>query len=465
MAAVPEALQEEIVHENPTKIVWTLAWPVVALYSLQVVNNLLDTGFVGRLHPAAMTAHGASLPVVFLLFQVAFALSIAATALVSRAYGAEDHAQVKQANRQCLSLSILSGFLLAGVCALLALVIPNVIIPAHNEEARRLLAGYLTIYSLSLPALHIIQAFAGALRGVGDTKSPMTISGVQILLHIALNYILIFPPRHLSFGVTIPGAGLGLLGAAAAFAISAWLSALVYMAYSKRTVFGSLWRLARPRMEWIERILRIATPAAVMGVVRTGSLFVFMLVLARVPDASQALAAVRGGFAIESIMFMPGMGLSMAAATLVGQSLGMRRPERAERLAWTAAHHSAGVILALCIPIFAFAPQIAGTLIKSDPQIAQEMTVMIRFMCTTEVLFGYSMVMSGAMQGAGDTVRPMWISIVSLWGVRLPLAWILAITLAMGATGAWIAMALTQGLAGALGIWLFKRGAWKQVKV
>src|SRR5207244_9190274 len=126
------------------------------------------------------------------------------------------------------------------------------------------------------------------------------------------------------------------------------------------TIFGSLWRLARPTLQWTERIMKIAMPAALMGVIRTSALFVFIMVLKHVPDASQAVAAVRGGFSIEAIMFMPGMGLSMAAAALVGQSLGMGRPDRAERLGWTAGHYSGAVVLAISIPIFIFAPSIAG---------------------------------------------------------------------------------------------------------
>jgi putative MATE family efflux protein len=328
-----------------------------------------------------------------------------------------------------------------------------------------LMTRFVLIYGLSLPAQHVIQVFAGSLRGIGDTKSPMVISGLQIVLHMTFNFLLIFPPRTLSAGLRIPGADWGLAGAGAAFALSSWIAALVYLAFGSRTIFGSLWRFSRPKMTWVVRIARIAFPAGIMGIVRTAAMGVFMFVLRFVPDASEALAAVRGGFTIESIMFMPGLGLSMAAATLVGQSLGMGRPERAEKLGWTAGHYSALVVFCLSVPIFILAPSIAAALVPSDRQIAREMATMMRFMCTTEFLFGYSMVMSGALQGAGDTVRPMWISLISLWGLRLPLAFALALGLKLGASGAWMSMAFTQGIAGLLGMWFFKRGHWKSVRV
>ena len=464
MAVAAEVLEREVIRENATKIVWTLAWPAVALNSLAVINNLLDTGFVGRLEPAAITAQGASLVVVFLLFQVAFALGTAATALVSRAFGADDHNEVRLATKECLCISLLLGLGLTVVCALMGVVVPHIMIPANNPEAMRLMTTYVVIYGLSLPAQHIIQVLAGSLRGVGDTKSPMWFSGLQIVLHMTFNFLLIFPTRKV-LGVTVPGAGIGLAGAGCAFALSSWVSALVYMSYGRSTEFGSLWRLSKPTMEWLRRIVRIALPASIMGIVRTLAMGVFMFVLRFVPDASEALAAVRGGFTIESIMFMPGLGLSMAAAALVGQSLGMGKPERAEKLGWTAGHYSAFVVLCISIPIFIFAPAIANLLVPSDPQIAREMATMMRFMCTTEFLFGYSMVMSGALQGAGDTVSPMWITIISLWGLRVPLAFFLALPVGLGASGAWISMALTQGIAGLMGMWFFKRGGWKTVKV
>ena len=464
MAVASDALERDSLHENATKVVWSLAWPVVALNSLQVVNNLLDTGFVGRLDPAAITAQGASIAVVFLLFQVAFALGTSSTAIVSRSYGAGELHEARFANLECLSLSLIIGLCLTVVCAGMALVVPHVLIPADNPKAMEFMRAYVLIYGLSLPAQHVIQVFAGSLRGSGDTKSPMFFSGLQILLHMTFNFLLIFPTRHFG-GLTIPGANWGLAGAGAAFALSSWCSALAYVTYSKHTLFGSLWKLPRPTTQWAERILRIAWPAAIMGIVRTAAMGVFIFVLRFVPDASASEGAVRGGFTIESIMFMPGMGLSMAAAALVGQSLGMGLPSRAEKLGWTAGHYSGLVVLLISIPVFTFAPNIAFLLVPTDHQIAHEMATMMRFMCTTEFLFGYSMVMNGALQGAGDTIRPMWITIVSLWGLRVPLAFFLALGIGMGAAGAWLAMALTQGVSGIMGMWFFKRGHWKTVKV
>src|SRR5205085_4230347 len=125
---------------------------------------------------------------------------------------------------------VLIGLGLTAVCALMGLLVPHILIPANNPDAMHLMTIYVAIYGLSLPAQHTIQVLAGSLRGVGDTKSPMIFSGLQILLHMTFNFMLIFPTRKV-LGLTIPGADLGLAGAGLAFALSSWVSALVYLAY------------------------------------------------------------------------------------------------------------------------------------------------------------------------------------------------------------------------------------------
>ncbi len=459
--------------ERAHRVVWALAWPAVALNSLQVVNSLLDGGFVGHLDQASLVAYGGMTPVLFLMFSFAMSLATAATALVSRAYGAGDPAEYKMATRQSLSLSIVGGFLLSGICWVLAPWFASQLLPETATASVPLMAQFFQIYALGLPAIFVIQALAGSLRGVGDTRSPMVISGLQILLHIALNIVLIFPSRTWG-GMMIPGAGMGLAGAATALTASAWVSAIIYLSFAGKTRLGRQWDLGLPRPSWVTRVIRIAMPAAIMSVLRVGSLTAFQLVLTKVPDGESAIAALRCAFAIESMMFMPSFGLSMAASALVGQSLGMGKPDRAERLAWTAGHHAGFVTLVLALPIFIWAEAIAGTMLGDKQAVIEQAASLIRWLCVTEVMFAYAMVMVGAMQGAGDTKRPMWLTIICMWMLRVPMAYVMALPssvaifglgLGMGAVGAWIAMSVTQAIQGVLSIVYFKQGHWKQVKV
>jgi putative MATE family efflux protein len=465
MGTVDELAGAASLRENSAKVVWALAWPAVALNSLQVINNLLDIGFIGHLQTAAMTAYGAATVLVFLIFSLAMSLATGATALVSRAFGAERIEEFRTAARQSVSLALTFGAVFAGLGVLAIPIADWVLIPKGEHEASRLMWTYLLTYAAGVPAIYVIQALAGSLRGIGDTRSPMVISGIQILSHICLNYLLIFPPRVIPGGIRLPGFDLGLQGAALAFTLSATLSALIYLLYVHRTPLRDAWRLTIPGMNWTIRILRISIPAALMAVLRVASLGVFTGILASTSQGAIALAALRPGFAIESIMFMPSFGLAMAAAALVGQSLGMGQPDRAERLGWTAAHHAALVTLAVSIPIFLFADSIAGVVIEGKPEVTEQTALLLRYLCVTEIGFAYAMVLLSAMQGAGDTVRPMWITFICLWGLRVPMTWLLVFPFALGPAGAWMAMSVTQLLQGILGMAAFKQGRWKLKEV
>lgn len=460
--------------ENSLRIVWALAWPAVALNSMQVINALLDAFFVGHLSKESLTAYGGMTPVLFLMFSFAMSLGTAATALVSRAYGAQNIAEFKKAAKQNLSLSIIAGFLFLALCLAVAQPASRQLLPEQEQAAAGMMAEFFRIYALGLPAIFVIQCLAGALRGAGDTKSPMMISGLQIALHIVLNIVLINPPR-VWLGVTIPGADLGLMGAGWALSGSAWIAAIIYLLYSGKTQLGSQLKVQVPEREWLWRIVRIAIPATVMSFLRVASLTAFQLALKHVPHGGEAIAAIRPSFAIESIMFMPAFGLSMAAAALVGQNLGAGKPERAERLAWSAAHLGAVITLVLCGPIFFAAPWISLQLLGDKPVVVAESSTFLRYLCSTEVFFAYAMVLIGAMQGAGDTKRPLWITVINLWGIRVPLAYVLALApgavayvpvgMGLGATGAWIAMAVTQLTQGLTSIIAFKQGHWKISRV
>ncbi|RYG36096.1 MATE family efflux transporter [bacterium] len=454
--------------KSATRTVWQLAGPAVALNSLQVINNLLDRGFIGHLEGSALTAHGMAQSVTFLMFSLTVALGTGATAIVARAYGAGHTSEYRRASRHAFRLAVMMGLIVSVLTFFSAGPMAKALLPADNPRAAELMAQFVRAFALGLPGIAIIQTLAGCLRGIGDTRSPMVISGVQILLHIALNYLLIFPP-----------VGLGLAGAGYALSISALLASGVYAWYVSRTPLRRVLYFQLPGIEWARRILRIAIPAAFMAILRVASFSLFTLVLALVPDSSDAIAGMSMAIAIESIMFMPAFGLSMAASALVGQNLGAKDPENAERLGWAAARSAAWVTLALAGPIFLAAPSAIGFMCGYKADVIAFGAPLLRWLCATEVAFAIAMVLQGAMQGAGDTVRPMWISLVSLWLLRVPLAYILAlhvgdrligpitmpVGVGLGALGAWISISGTQAIQGFLSMIAFQQGRWKEKKV
>ncbi len=466
-------------EENSFKIVWTLAWPAVALNALQTINSLLDSYFVQHLSDDALTAIGAGMTASWLLLSLSMAMGVAATAMVARAFGEGETEKIRETSRRSLGFAVLAGIVLLLLALPLARPAAAQLIPANAPGAATMMISFLTIVSLSLPASFIIQTLAGSLRGIGDTKSPMVISGIQIVLHILLNYLLIFGDHPVSlFGLnfSIPGAGWGLDGAAWAMTFSTWISAVGYVFWCGRTPLGIMWQLRFPGMEWTQRIFRLAAPASLMSIVRVTSLLAFMSILKLVPEGNVAIGAIRPGFSIEALAFMPAFGLAIAASALVGQSLGMGDPRRASRLGWMAAHQAGIVSTVVAALLFIFADPVARTVLHDKPEFAKLTADYIRYICATETLFGYAMVLISAMQGAGDTVRPFWITVVCMWLVRVPLAALLSLEripigsfvipgFGMGASGCWLSMAITQAIQGLAAIWLWHRGDWKTARV
>ncbi|MCC6402730.1 MAG: MATE family efflux transporter [Fimbriimonadaceae bacterium] len=443
---------------RPGVVLWRLAWPAVSLNLLQTVNALLDTFFIQTLPTSNATAASGATTSIFLFISLAFALGMASTALVARFFGAGNFPDLKAACDQGASTALIGGFSVGFLALALSPVLAWLQIPATDTEAVTLMKTYLVGLAAGLPAVFLIQSLAGSLRGVGDTKSPMLLSGFQILVHIGLNAWMI-PHGHGHLGWGIAGAG-------AAFAISAWLAAIVYLVFARRTPVGQV-RLRLPEMEWVRRIVRIAFPAAIGAFVRVTSLMAFTFILKGVPRASYAVAALRPSFSVESLAFMPTFGLSIAAAALVGQCLGAKKPERAERVGWLAAHYAGAVSLVASVLIFSFALPLAHLLLPDQPEIAAEVATFLRYLCATEVLFAYAMVLLGAVQGAGDTTSPLWVNLVCMWGLRVPIAAVLAMPfgLGLGARGCWISMMTTQAIQGVYAIWVYRRGRWKAKEV
>ncbi len=453
------------------RIVWNLAWPGIALNSLQTLNQILDAKFMGMLGPDALAATGAAISVLFLLGNIAMALGAGTTALVSRFYGANAEQDLRTACRQSLSLSLLLGIAMALLGALI-LPLAGEVFMGRNTPAQKEFFRYLYPVLVGIPPLFVLMSIASSLRAIGDTKTPMYVSGLQIILHILLSYFLIFPSREVAislfpdhaFRFQMPGAGWGIAGGGWGFTLSAWVSALLYFPAGSRTALGSLWRIPLPRSDWAWRLTRIATPAAGAGLIRVTSLMAFTAALKYTEEGVHALGALRVGISMESLAFMPAFGYMIAASALVGQSLGRKDPEEAERLAWAATRQAVAIMTGMSLLFLLFAPHFAG-FFTNDPIQRDSAVLFLRIMAITEPFFGYQVVLTGAHQGAGDTLRPMVASFVSMWLFRATCVWIFAAWLFKSATAAWWVMSLTQFLNGCLLIWLFKKGDWKKREV
>lgn len=457
--------QEHIRAENSTHVVWQLAWPAVALQTIQVLNGFVSTFLVGRLESASTTAQSAAESVTLLIFATAMAFHISATALVSRAFGAGNAQELRKSASEVARLSIFGGLILLGMALLVLPSFAEFIIPKGNHIAKNHLIQYLTYYLMGMPAMFLIEGLAGALQGTGDTKSPLVLSGLQIVLNVVFNVILVLPVTHIGNFISIPGAGLGIIGVGISYALSSWVAAIIYLIRMRKTVFHHCMKLALPSFAWSLRILKIGGPATMTWLFRTFMLMGLMKILGTLANGSEAIAALKVGFVVENIAILHAFGLGVAASSLAGQSLGMLNPFRAKRLGWIAAHHGAVVTAIFSALIFVFAEQISELLMPNKPLVIGYAAEYIRYTCITEVLFAYSIVLKGSMNGAGDASRPMWLTTISMCMIRIPLAWALVNVFEMGTQGCWLAMTTTQGLLGVLLIVSFMRGQWLRTKI
>jgi len=192
--------------------------------------------------------------------------------------------------------------------------------------------------------------------------------------------------------------------------------------------------------------------------------FILFFILSRCAYPVQAIASWTIGIRVESILFMPLMALSMAVSSIVGQNLGARQDRRAFTAGW---HVSwIGVVLMVVLGVFLFLG--AGSLaqlMSHDPKTIEFTTNYLRINALAEPFLALGMILSGALQGAGDTRSPMWISITCHWVIRVPLLWLLALKMGYGPTGAWITMAISIIIMGLLMAWRYQSGTWLKVRV
>jgi putative MATE family efflux protein len=447
--------------EEPTQAeirskVWAIAWPSVLTFSLMTINGILDRAFVGHLGPYPLAAVGVGTQVLFLLVSVTMAIGTGTTALVARYTGANEPDPATYATSQSISLSIVLGLITSVVAWFM---LPTILVAMDLSGATRVLCTkFLSIALFGAVPMFVGTTLSAAFRGIGDTKTPLMAMILAIATHLLLNYTLMLG----NWGAP----KLGVAGGAIAWVASNVVSMIVQFCILPRSDLGTACRLHKFKLnlDWGKRILAVGMPASITALLRTSSLMAFTGVLKRTVDVEFAVGALMIGLTAESIAFMPGFGFGVAAQALAGQSLGAGKPESAKRYAWSATWQAVGVMSVMGVLFYVLAAPFAA-LFTADRHVQHLTTTYLRVMALSEPFLGLGLVLTQAMQGAGDTTRPTVVTFITFWLVRQPLAWLFAIVLAWQTLGAWIAMALGTVLNGLLTVWLFRRGAWMKTKV
>lgn len=440
---------------NLWKVIWTMSWPLMLSTTTSSIVGMVDVHVSGILGSSSQAAVGLSEQILFMFLVFVLSVGVGTTAVVSRAWGAENRAEAELAAAQSLSLSLLLGITLAFLSWLLA----RLALPVFSNSPDVIRQGqiYLSIFGLYLIPFSVVSVINASFRAIGDAKTPLVVVLVMTTVNIVGDYITVMG--------NWPVPNLGVLGIAYA-AVAADLAGMIIAIWClwRSPLKGCLKYLRPIDSTMMRRVANIGIPSAFQRLSWTAAVFVLFFILSFCPQPTQALASWTIGMRVEGILFMPLMALSMAVSSIVGQNLGAHKPERAFTAGWHVTYMGILLLLGLSVALYVFAPQLAAVM-SHDPVTITYTVDYLRINAIAEPFLALGMILSGALQGAGDTRSPMWISIFSNWIVRLPLAWLLAITLKMGPTGAWIAMSSSMALTGLLMTWRYQGKTWLKTKV
>ena len=434
--------------------IWDLAWPVIVANLFQVLATTVDLIMVGRIGVAEIAAVGIGGNLVFFTQVVMIGLTTGTVALVARAAGARNRHDADHFMFQSLVAGVLLSIpmLVVGVVFADALVAPF----SPTPEVRGLAAQFVSTIFLAMPFQFIIFVATAGLRAAGDVKTPLLLGALENVINFGINYTLIFG----NFGFP----ALGVRGAAIGTGISDFASAVLFVGllFDRRLRVGIRWERPVANRGTIRRILRIGLPAGAEQLAFQVGLLVWITMV--VGFGEDAVAAHQIGLRIQSFAFMPGLGLSIAATALVGQNLGARRPEQAERSAREAMRLSIVVMGLVAAFNFAFAPWIA--LAFTSPGATADLSVwFIRLHATSIPAIGAFFTLSGSLRGAGDTRWPLYASLVGTYAIRLPLSFLLGYVLPFGVLGVWVALPVEYYVRSFIIVPRFNAGAWKSTAV
>jgi len=444
-------------------VIWALAWPTMLEQALGTAVQYVDAAMVGRLGAEATAAVGVTTTVNWMIGSTVSALGVGFLSFIARAYGANDRERAARVSSQAVLAVILSGLLFTLLPLLLHRQVPKWMQadPAIREAAGRY---FLILYTpMLLRAASII--FGTCLRAAGDTKTPMRVGVLTNLINVALNYLLIYPTHPITlFGraLTVPGAGMGVTGAALASAIAFAVGGIgITAALWRHPVISPRGQRLRPDWEILKPCLRVALPSTLQ---RFGTSFGYVAfaaminALGTVPLAAHSIANT-----VESAFYVPGYGMQTAAATLTGNALGAKDRPRMRRLARTLLGLEVCMMVISGTLLFLFAPGMMG-LFTRDAAVIDLGATVLRMVAVSEPFYGMAIILEGMLQGVGDTMTPFLFNILGMWGVRIVGTFLCTRLLGLGLVSAWGCMIAHNLLLFALLALHYKKGKWNPMQ-
>ncbi|NJN70739.1 MAG: MATE family efflux transporter [Nitrospira sp.] len=428
--------------------VLTLALPITVSSLLQRAEGIVAVFLVGGLGATSIAAVGLGQLLAFVATTLVSGLSVGTNVIVAQLWGARRQQDAGEAARHFLWLSLGLSLVLAG----LGIAGNQLVMQQLGAEPAviELALPYSTLIFLVIPCTILIQVLSSVLQGTGDTRTPMyAMIGVN-LLHALLAYPLIYG----RWGAP----NLGIKGAAIAVGL-AEATGTLYLLLRCRPILKKSLIL---RVDLIRSIWDVGASVSGERVVQQAGIFIYTkLVLLY---GTVAYAAHQVGLSIESFSFMPGYGLAIAAATMVGQSIGAGKYTRAKLENWEANRLALAIMTCMGI-IFFFFPYALLRAFTTDEAVIDLGTMFLKLVALLQIPLALTMVLAGSLRGAGDTRFIMWATTAGMWGVRVPLALVFGIWLELGVYYVWTAMVADWTVRMGLLLWRYHSERWRKIQV
>lgn len=419
-----------------------LSLPAMLAQLSSIAMQYIDAAMVGRLGADDSAAIGLVSTSLWLFWGICSAMTSGYSVQAAHRTGAKDNEGARRVFRQGITATLIFGTLAALVGIAIAWALPRWLggTPAINGKATL----YFVIFVAALPVLSLEYLAGGMLRCVGNMKVPSLLSGLMCALDCLFNFLLIFPTRSIDLGgmtFTIPGAGLGVAGAALGTVAAELVCAVAMMWYA--CVRQPELRLVGTRGSFrltgviTRNAAAISAPMTLEHAVICGAQIAITMIVA--PLGVIAIAANAFAVTAESVCYMPGYGIADAATALTGQSHGAGRPRLVRQFGYMSVGLGMALMTAMGVLMYVFAPEIMG-LITPVEAIRGLGADCLRIEAWAEPMFAASIVSYAVFIGVGQTVLPAAMNFGSIWLVRVPLAWLLART--MGLKGVWLAMCI-----------------------
>lgn len=449
-----------------------LSLPAILAQLSMCLMSYIDAAMVGRLGSEQAAAIGLVSTTTWIFGSFCYANSSGFSVQIAHRCGAKDFAGARRIFRQGLYATFAVSLLLALLGAAIHGALPRWL--GGSEEILQEASSYFLIYVLFLPLMQVAIFCEASLIASGNMKVPSFTSLAMCVLDVVFNYLFIFV---LGLGVKGAAIGTGLATACAGAFLLVYASSR-----SDELRQGGGWMIPARRIVGTFRTLRTEQQAAALlddshrdtfrqafgicwplwlqNLVTRGAYIAATVLVA--PLGTVAIAANSFAIIAEGFCYLPGYGMQDAATTLIGQSLGARRPDAARRFAWITISSGAAMMGALAVLMWVFAPQVMG-LLSQDPEVIALGARCLRIEAWAEILYGVSIVAYGCCVGAGDTLVPSVINLLSMWVIRLGLA--LFLIPRYGLAGYWVAMATELSVKGLIFIVRIARGRWMKTRL